>query len=123
MINYSPSVSKNTRSRSVVKDFTVENVRGELYVCPNNCTTKMVLLFVANANGNTTVIIEWYRASASDHYFITGGKNLTSGEYIQFSDSYIVLEPGDKIEITPSGNASPNIHAFCTVEEIFIPVG
>jgi hypothetical protein len=123
MINYTSNGIKNTRARSVVKSFTVEDVRGELYVCPNNCTTKMVLLFVANANGNTTVSIEWYRASASDHYFITGGKNLLSGEFIQFSDSYIVLEPGDKIEITSTGNATPDIHAFCTVEETFIPVG
>lgn len=123
MINYNPSVNKSGRAKSVVKAFTTEDVRGELYVCPNNSTARMVLLFFSNANGNTSVDVEWYRASDASHYFIVGGKNLTSGEYVQFSDSYIVLEPGDKIEITPSGNAAPNIHAFCTVEEIFIPVG
>ena len=123
MLNYIPNVSKNIRSRSVVKAFTVEDVRGELYVCPNNCRTRVILLFLSNANGNTSVDIEWYRAADTDHYFIVGGKNLTSGEYIQFSDGYIVLEPGDKLEITPSGNATPDIHAFCTVEETFIPVG
>lgn len=123
MLNYNPNIIKSMRARSVIKAFTVEDVRGELYVCPNNCSTKMALLFVSNANGNTTVAVEWYRAADTDHYFIVGGKNLVSGEYIQFSDSYIVLEPGDKIEITPTGNASPNIHAFCTVEETFTPVG
>lgn len=97
--------AKNTRARSALG------------------TYKVVLLFVANANGNTSVKIEWYRASEALHYYILSGKNLGSGEFLQFSDSYIVLEPGDKLEITPSANATPNIHAFCTVEESFIPVG
>lgn len=115
--------SKNIRARSPIKAFTVENVRGELYVCPNNCTSKVVLLFVSNANGTTSVDIEWYKASEEEHYFILGGKNLSLGEFIQFSDSYIILEAGDKLEITPKSNATPDIHAFCTVEETFIPVG
>lgn len=115
--------NKNTRARSTIKAFTVEDVRGELYVCPNNCVSKVVLLFVTNANGNTTVNIEWYKASEDEHYYILGGKHLTLGEFIRFSDSYIILEPGDKLEITPTSNATPDIHAFCTVEEIFIPVG
>jgi hypothetical protein len=123
MINYNPSVNKSGRAKSVIKDFTTENVRGELYVCPNNCTARMVLLFVSNADGGTNVRVEWYRASDATHYFILQDKNLTASEFIQFSDSYIVLEPGDKIEITPSSNNTPNIHAFCTVEETFIPVG
>lgn len=123
MLNYIPNVSKNIRSRSVVKAFTVKDVRGELYVCPNNCTSKVVLLFVTNVNGTTNIKIDWYKASEATHYAILGGKNLTLGEFIQFSDSYIILEPGDKLEITPSGHATPDIHAFCTVEETFIPVG
>lgn len=115
--------SKNVRDKSALGVFDTEDVRGELYVCPNNCRARVVLLFVSNANGNTTVKIEWYRVADSQHYYIISGKNLGTGEFLQFSDSYIVLEPGDKIEITPSANATPNIHAFCTVEEVFIPVG
>ncbi len=123
MINYTSNGVKSTRARSSIKAFTVEDVRGELYVCPNNCVSKVVLLFVSNANGTTNVNIEWYKASEDEHYFILGGKNLTLGEFIQFSDSYIVLEAGDKLEITPTSNDTPDIHAFCTVEETFIPVG
>ena len=118
-----PTNLKNSRAKSALKIFTVQNVRGELYVCPNNCQAKVVLLFVSNPNGNTTVKIEWYRASSDAHYFILAGKNVGSGEFIQFSDSYIMLEPGDKLEVTPSANSSPEIHTFCTVEETFIPVG
>lgn len=115
--------AKVERERSVVSRFTTEDLREVLYTCPNNCRTRVVLLFVTNANGTTSLDIEWYRASVDAHYHILGGKNLGTGEYIQLSDSYIVLEPGDKIEITPSGAASPDISAFCTVEETFVPVG
>ena len=34
----------------------------------------------------------------------------------------LVLEPGDKLEVTATGS-TPRVDAFCTVEEIFIPVG
>jgi hypothetical protein len=121
MIN--SSGAKLTRERSTLKSFTTKDLREALYTCPNNCRTKVPLLFVTNANGTTTVTIEWYRASDGVHHFILSGKNLSLGEFIQFSDSYIVLEPGDKLEITPSGHATPNISAFCTVEETFVPVG
>lgn len=84
----------------------------------------MVLLFFVNANGtSTTVDVEWYRASDNAHYFILGSKSMNASEYLQFSDGYIVLEPGDKIEFTPKSNNTPLIDAFCTVEETFIPVG
>lgn len=114
---------KSERARSVIKSFETENLRETLYTCPANCRSRMILLYLVNANGTTSVDIEWYRASDDTHYFILGGKNLSSGEFIQFSDSYIVLEAGDKIEFTPKNNATPLIDAFCTVEETFIPVG
>jgi hypothetical protein len=116
-------ITKAGRARSPIKTFTTQNVRGELYTCPSNCTAKVVLLFISNANGTTSVKVEWYKASTNTHYFIVAGKNFSQGEFLQFSDSYIVLEPGDKLEVTPTGNSSPDIHAFCTVEETFIPVG
>jgi hypothetical protein len=116
-------IAKAGRARSPVKIFTTPNVRGELYVCPANCRAKVVLLFISNANGTTSVKVEWYKASDNLHHFIVAGKNFALGEFLQFSDGYIVLEPGDKLEVTPTGNASPDIHAFCTVEETFIPVG
>jgi len=115
--------AKVERERSIVSRFTTEDARETLYTCPNNCRARLVLLFVTNANGTTILDIEWYRASVDTHYHILGGKNLVTGEFIQFSDSYLVLEPGDKLEITPSGANNPDISAFCTVEETFVPVG
>lgn len=83
----------------------------------------MILFYVVNANGTTTVDVEWYRASDNDRYFILGAKNFSASEFIQLSDAYIVLEAGDKIEVTPKSNATPLVDAFCTVEETFLPVG
>jgi len=83
----------------------------------------MSLLFFSNANGNTTVDVNWWRNNGTEHVHIVGGKNMTTGEYVQFSDGIIVFEPGDYMTITPSGNTTPHIDALCTVEEMFVPVG
>jgi len=94
-----------------------------LYTCPANCRAMMSLLFFSNANGNTTVDVNWYRENGTKHVHIVGGKNMISGEFVQFSDGIIVFEPGDYMTVTPSGNTTPHIDAMCTVEEVFIPVG
>jgi len=100
-----------------------ENVDEVLYTCPSNCRAMMSLLFFSNANGNTTVDVNWLRKYGTEHIHIVGGKNMTSGEFVQFSDGIIVFEPGDQMTITPSGNITPHIDALATVEEIFIPIG
>jgi hypothetical protein len=81
------------------------------------------MLFIVNANGNTSVGSTWYDASSDTSFHLVGGKNMTSGEYLLLTGATLVLEPGDEIDITPTGNASPNIDAMCTVIETFIPVG
>jgi hypothetical protein len=87
----------------------------------------MSLLYITNSGTAASDInVEWYRASQTETHNILAGKNLSVGEYIQWSDAFIVLEEGDQIKFTPSatgGGASPHIDCFCTVEEFFIPVG
>lgn len=89
-----------------------------LYACPLNCRAKVILVFFTNANGNNTVSLKWYRKQDNVSYYIVGGKNMTLGEFVQLSDSYIVLEPEDRLEII-LGSAG-NIDALCTAEEMFI---
>ena len=113
---------KSYREKSEIIACTVSGQRETLYECPPNCRSRVFLVFITNANGTVTVNFEWYRASDTTHYFIIGGKNLGAGEFIQLSDSYIVLEPGDKLEVTGTGS-TVQVDALCTVEEIFIPVG
>jgi len=117
------NIAKSTRVVTYDTQCTTENQEETLYTCPDNARAMMSLLFVSNVSGNTTVDVEWYRGDGARHNHILGGKNMTTGEYIQFDGAYIVFEPGDYMTITPSSNTSPHVDAFVTVEEIFVPVG
>lgn len=88
-----------------------------LYTCPVNCRAKIPLVFFTNANGNNTVSLLWYRAADNASYYIIGGKNMSQGEFVQLSQGYIVLEPGDRLTI--SLGSSGIIDALCTAEEKF----
>lgn len=91
-----------------------------LYTCPPNCVSHMHLLYVANGSTTTPAItVEWERADGS-HMHIISDKNMTSGEFVQWSNGYIVLEPGDRFVATATGHASPHIDVLCTVEEFFL---
>ena len=107
------------RSKTIIKSFTTSATRGVLYTCPPKARAKIPLVFIVNANGTVSVTLEIYKADVDDHFFVLSGKNLAGSEYLQLSDSYIVLEAGDKIEVTPTGT-DPIVDALCTVEEQFI---
>lgn len=113
---------KSYREKSVIISCTTDAQTETLYECPSNCRARVPLVFITNVNGTVSIEFKWYRAADTTSYFIIGGKNLGTGEFIQLSDGYIVLEPGDRLEITPAGS-TPIVDALCTVEEIFIPVG
>ena len=89
-----------------------------LYTCPDNCRSKLVLLYTKNVGSTVTVDIEWDREDGT-HAHILGNKNMSTGEFIQWSDSYIVLEPGEAITVAADGT-HPHVDVFCTVEEFFI---
>jgi hypothetical protein len=107
------------KAKTPIISATVDGTRVTLYTCPPNCRAKVPLVFIVNANGTVTVTLEIYKAASETRFFILSGKNLSTSEYIQFSEGYIMLEPGDKIEVTPDGT-DPVVDALCTVEEQFI---
>lgn len=117
----SSNIPKFSRARTVNITCTTSAQEETVYTCPANTRTHVVLLFVKCVTNNVTVDVEWDRAD-STHAHILGGKNMSAGEYIQFSDSYIVFEPGDALTITATGS-SPHVDVFATVEEFFVPVG
>lgn len=135
------SPAKPARTRSYWTDADVEDQIFEIYTCPPNCRAEVTMLHIVNANGNTTVDAYWYVAPENIPYYksshadystwivdgyrgrILGGKNLIGGEYVLLTGATLVIEPGDRIEVKASGNASPHIDARCTVIETFIPVG
>ena len=113
---------KVTRARTPVLKVTTAGVRSVMYTCPPNCTSKVPLVYIVNANGTVSLTFELYKADVGTHFYILAGKNFSAGEFIQLSDSYIVLESGDKLEVTCTGSTI-DVDALCTVEETFIPVG
>ena len=116
---------RRSRTRSEIVAVSVDDTPVTLYTCPANARAHMSLLFFTNASSNASdVNVQWYRASKTTSYFIIGGKNLAQGEFIKFDGAYIVLEPGDYITIettNTAGSGIPNIDAFCTIEEFFLP--
>lgn len=88
-----------------------------LYTCPLNCRAKIPLIFISNVGSTNTISLLWYRIQDSTNYYIFGGKNMTSGEFVQLSEGYIVMEPGDILKVTINSNG--DVHALCTAEEEF----
>lgn len=115
------NISKNTRVRTVNTSALVDEQVYTLYTCPANCRAMMSLLFLSNTGGTVSVSVEWERADGS-HAHILGGKNLGTGEFIQFSDGYIVFEAGDYMTVVADGT-DPHVDFLATIEEIFLPVG
>jgi hypothetical protein len=113
---------KEPRASTPILKVVTSGVRSVFYTCPPNCRAKVPLIYIVNANGTVSVTLEIYKALGSTHFFIQAGKNLASGESVQLSDGYIVLEPGDKLELTCTG-ATVNVDVLCTVEETFITGG
>lgn len=121
MTLFSPGKPARTVSKGVICD--TENAVETLYTCPANCRAEVTVLFAVNANGNTTALAKWVRASDSAEFRLIGGKNLGLGEFVLLTGATLVLEPGDKIDCIASGNATPELDFMCTVTETFIPVG
>ena len=108
-------MSVDFKFRSVGKNLTAaaDNI---IYTCPSKYISRVVLLFVTNhGGGNKTVTIKWYDSSVNETFFIVGGYILSAGGYLKLDGSYIVLNPGDTLTITPE--AGSTIDAAITVEE------
>ena len=119
------NVTRPSRFKSYGKHAEVDDQRETVYTCPANSVAYMSLVFVSNGTANATdVQIEWYDASETTRITVVGSKNLSAGDFLQLSSAFLVLEPGDKLEVTPSntgGGANPDIGVITTVEEVFLP--
>jgi hypothetical protein len=110
-------MSKEPKIRSVGKVCTA-GVANTIYTCPDNYVAKMVLLFVSNHGGNNKLVtLQWFDASANQTYYIIGGATLSATGYIKLDGSYLVLNPGDTVIVTPEDTSS--MDATITVEEYY----
>ena len=111
---------KPSRKRSVYGHNTgtsTENV----YTCPANCVAEVTFIHIHNSTGNTNIEVEWYVAEDDYTSHFLEGKNLGAAEYLQFPDIELVLQPGDRIQVTP--DTAAHIDTILTVTETFVPVG
>ena len=81
----------------------------------------MSYIHIHNSTGNTNIDIEWYVAADAYTSHYLEGKNLGAGQYVTFADVELVLQAGDKIQITP--DTAAHVDSILTVTETFIPVG
>ena len=115
------SQGKPARKRSVWghnNGTTTEDV----YTCPANCVAEVNYIIVNNSGASTnTVSVKWYDASESYASGFVEGKSLGAGNFLEFGSIQLILEAGDKIQITPV--SAGHIDSIVTVTETFVPVG
>ena len=121
------NVTRPSRFKSYGIHAEVDGQTETLYTCPPNTVAYMSLVFLSNGTAHDSdVLVEWYDASEDSNITIIGAKNLASGEFLQLSSAFLVLETGDRLEVTPDntgGGSNPDIGAITTVEEVFLPNG
>ena len=93
-----------------------------VYTCPANCVAELTFVHVVNGGVSTNSIdVEWYVAADNYTSHFLAGKSLGAGDNTTFIDIDLVLQPGDKIQVTPV--SAGHIDTILTVTETFIPVG
>lgn len=113
--------SKFTRPKTFFGSFT--GTRGLLYTCPLNTRSRVISIFAEAADGtNVTVTIEIFKNDVTTYFKVTNGAALTKGDPTNYASVDIILEAGDQYVIT-AGGTDPQIDAFVTVEETFLPTG
>jgi len=93
-----------------------------VYTCPANCVAELTFVHVVNGGGSTnSVDVEWYVAADNYISHFLAGKSLGAGDNTTFINIDLVLQPGDKIQVTPT--SAGHIDTILTVTETFVPVG
>lgn len=119
------NVTRPSRFKSYGKHTATDGVGVVLYTCPANCVSYMSLVFLSNGTPNASdVDVIWTDYDNGDPITVIGGKNLGSGEFIQLSGSFLVLEENDTVTLTAdntAGGNDPDIGGIITVEEVFLP--
>ena len=115
------SIGKPARRKSVWGHNNTTTAE-DVYVCPANCISEVTYIIVNNSGSSTnSVSVKWYDASDSYASGFVEGKSLNAGDFLEFSNIDLVMEPGDKIQIIPT--SAGHIDSIITVTETFVPVG
>ena len=121
------NVTRPSRFKSYGKHATVNGLGQILYTCPPNTVAYMSLIFLSNGTSNASdVDVVWNDYDNGAPITVIGGKNLSGGDFIQLSGSFLALEENDTIVLTAdntAGGNAPDIGGIVTVEEVFLPNG
>jgi len=73
-----------------------------VYTVPTGYYAKFTVMYIHNTGGSTKhITVQWYDASAATTLDILTSYDFTSKQYLQFDgNAYIVLEEGDRIQVT-----------------------
>lgn len=86
---------------------------------PSGYIAHWSLLFIANHGGSTnSATVYWHKAAGIDLYIIDD-KNISSKDFIQFTDSIFVLQPGDSIKAQIGSTG--NFGIACTIDLLEAP--
>ena len=79
-----------------------------LYTVPTGYRALWNLSYIHNTGGSTKhITLSWFDASASVTYDILTQYNFNSKEYLKLDGgSYIVLEEGDQVKVTPEASST-----------------
>jgi hypothetical protein len=84
------------------------NTLTTVYTVPTGYYAKFTVMYIHNTGGSTKhITVQWYDSSAATTLDILTSYNLTSKEYLEFNGvGYIVLEEGDRIQLTTEAASS-----------------
>jgi hypothetical protein len=79
-----------------------------VYTVPTGYYAKFTVMYIHNTGGSTKhITVQWYDASAATTLDILTSYDFTSKQYLQFDgNAYIVLEEGDRIQLTTQSASS-----------------
>lgn len=79
-----------------------------VYTVPTGYYAKFTVMYIHNTGGSTkNITVQWYDASTATSHDILTSYNFTSKQYLQFDGgAYIVLEEGDKIQLTTEAGST-----------------
>jgi hypothetical protein len=79
-----------------------------VYTVPTGYYAKFTVMYIHNTGGSTKhITVQWYDSSAATTLDILTEYDFTAKTYLQFDgNAYIVLEEGDRIQITTQAASS-----------------
>ena len=94
------------------------NTLTTVYTVPTGYYAKFNVMYIHNTGGSTKhITVQWYDASTATAYDILTEYDFTSKLYLQFDgNAYIVLEEGDRIQITTQSASTFSFIATFEVE-------